>query len=53
MLPGEEHFKNHYADLANKPFFPALVKYMSTGGPVVAMVWSGKAAVKTGRMMLG
>lgn len=28
---------NHYADLASKPFFPGLVKYMQLG-PVVPMV---------------
>lgn len=41
-----------YADLAGKPFFPGLVKYMASG-PVVAMVWQGLDAVKTGRAMLG
>jgi nucleoside diphosphate kinase len=29
--------KKHYADLAGRPFFPGLVKYMSSG-PVVPMV---------------
>jgi nucleoside-diphosphate kinase len=41
-----------YADLAGKPFFPGLIKYMASG-PVVAMVWEGLDAVKTGRVMLG
>lgn len=44
--------ENHYADLSARPFFPGLVKYMSSG-PVVAMVWEGLNAVKTGRQMLG
>merc|ERR1711913_61558 len=35
-----------------KPFFPGLVKYMASG-PVVAMVWEGLNAVKTGRVLLG
>lgn len=48
----EQHLKKHYADLAGKPFFPGLVKYMSSG-PVVPMVWEGLNAVKTGRQMLG
>jgi len=52
MAPGEEHFKEHYADLAHRPFYPGLVKYMNTA-PVVAMVWEGLGAVKTGRVMLG
>ena len=41
-----------YADLKGKPFFPGLIKYMAAG-PVVAMVWEGLDAVKTGRVMLG
>ena len=53
MLPSEDLLKNHYGDLAEKPFFPSLIQYMHTTGPVVAMVWRGKKAVKTGRMMLG
>uniref|UniRef100_A0A674P7R6 Nucleoside diphosphate kinase n=1 Tax=Takifugu rubripes TaxID=31033 RepID=A0A674P7R6_TAKRU len=42
----------HYIDLKERPFFPSLIKYMSSG-PVVAMVWEGKGVVKTGRVMLG
>jgi nucleoside diphosphate kinase len=41
-----------YEDLKGKPFFPGLIKYMASG-PVVAMVWQGLDAVKTGRVMLG
>ncbi|XP_015599905.1 nucleoside diphosphate kinase [Cephus cinctus] len=48
----EDLLKQHYADLAARPFFPGLVKYMSSG-PVVPMVWEGLNAVKTGRVMLG
>lgn len=51
-LPSEELLKNHYSDLSEKPFFPKLVKYMLSG-PVVCMVWEGKAVVATGRKMLG
>lgn len=47
-----EHLEKHYADLSKKKFFPGLVKYMASG-PVCAMVWEGKGAVKTGRVMLG
>ena len=42
----------HYPDLSSKPFFPKLSEFMSSG-PVVAMVWEGKGAVKTGCKMLG
>lgn len=44
--------EKHYADLSARPFFPGLVKYMSSG-PVVPMVWEGLGAVKTGRVLLG
>merc|ERR1711892_1224610 len=52
MAPGEDHLKEHYADLSARSFFPGLVKYMASG-PVVAMVWEGENVVKTGRVMLG
>lgn len=45
------HFLD-YADLANKSFFPGLIKYMASG-PVVAFVIEGLDAVKSGRVMLG
>jgi nucleoside-diphosphate kinase len=45
-------FCTDYEDLKDKPFFPGLIKYMASG-PVVAMVWQGLDAVKTGRVMLG
>merc|ERR1711973_548960 len=50
MQASEDHLKNHYADLSSKPFFGGLVKYMASG-PVVAMVWEGLNAVKTGRVI--
>ncbi|KAL0112967.1 hypothetical protein PUN28_012307 [Cardiocondyla obscurior] len=52
VWPNEDLLKRHYADLASRPFFPGLVKYMSSG-PVVPMVWEGLNVVKTGRVMLG
>jgi nucleoside-diphosphate kinase len=45
-------FEKHYADLATKKFFPALMEY-AISGPVCAMVWEGDNAVLTGRKMLG
>ncbi|KAJ5735791.1 uncharacterized protein N7483_000916 [Penicillium malachiteum] len=50
--PGQELLEKHYADLATKPFFKGLVAYMLSG-PICAMVWEGKDAVKTGRVILG
>ncbi|XP_076171161.1 nucleoside diphosphate kinase [Ptiloglossa arizonensis] len=52
LWPTEDLLKQHYADLATRPFFSGLVKYMSSG-PVVPMVWEGLDVVKTGRVMLG
>merc|ERR1719154_871386 len=52
MQASEELLKNHYADLSSKGFFTGLIKYMASG-PVLAMVWEGLNAVKTGRVMLG
>jgi len=48
----KKQLETHYSDLADKPFFPGLIAYMSMG-PVVAMVWEGDNVVKTGRLMLG
>ncbi|KAH0293782.1 nucleoside diphosphate kinase, partial [Aureobasidium sp. EXF-3399] len=50
--PGQEHLEKHYADLSDKPFFRGLVTYMNSG-PICAMVWEGRDAVKTGRTLLG
>merc|ERR1711899_415058 len=52
MHASEDLLKQHYADLAKKPFFPDIVGYMASG-PVVPMVWEGLNVVKTGRVMLG
>ena len=52
MHAGPALLASHYEDLSAKPFFPSLVKHMSSG-PVFAMVFEGSNAVKVGRMMLG
>ncbi|KAJ4293471.1 nucleoside diphosphate kinase Ndk1 [Kalmusia sp. IMI 367209] len=52
VTPTKEHLEKHYADLSDKPFFPGLIAYMGSG-PVAAMVWEGRDAVKTGRKILG
>lgn len=51
-LPSEQLLSTHYGDLKDKPFFPSLMKYMQSG-PILATVWEGKDAVKTGRSILG
>ncbi|KAL9612688.1 MAG: hypothetical protein Q9167_002724 [Letrouitia subvulpina] len=50
VTPSKEHLEEHYKDLSQKPFFKNLVTYMLSG-PIVAMVWEGRDAVKTGRGM--
>lgn len=42
----------HYHDLKRKPFYPALIRYMSSG-PVIAMVWEGYNVVRSSRAMVG
>ncbi|UYV71608.1 awd [Cordylochernes scorpioides] len=48
----DELLRQHYSDLAGRPFFEGLVKYMQMG-PVVPMVWEGLNVVATGRDMIG
>lgn len=52
IVPSQEMAAGHYDDLKNKPFFPSLTKFFSSG-PVIAMVWQGKGAILTGRRLLG
>lgn len=44
--------QEHYAHLADKPFFGALTEFM-TSGPVVKMVVSGLGAVSVMRKIMG
>jgi len=44
--------ERHYAEHAGKPFFADLVAFI-TSGPVVAMVWEGRAAITVARTMMG
>uniref|UniRef100_A0A8C9Q855 Nucleoside diphosphate kinase n=1 Tax=Spermophilus dauricus TaxID=99837 RepID=A0A8C9Q855_SPEDA len=48
----ESILAEHYQDLQRKPFYPALISYMSSG-PVVAMVWEGYNVVRASRAMIG
>jgi len=52
ITASKEHLEKHYEDLSSKPFFPGLVSYMASG-PICAMIWEGRDAVKTGRVLLG
>lgn len=52
VTASKEHLEKHYEDLSTKPFFPGLIQYMGSG-PICAMIWEGRDAVKTGRALLG
>ena len=50
--PTIDEAKEHYIDLAAKPFYGGLCEYFASG-PICAMCWEGKGAIKAGRMLLG
>lgn len=53
MLRMDEHMaKRHYAAHAGKPFFPDLVKFI-TSGPLVALLVEGERAIEVMRLMMG
>ena len=47
-----EQAADHYSEHSEKPFYPGLVEFI-TSGPVVAMVIEGDSAVSTVRGMMG
>lgn len=48
----EDLARRHYAEHVERPFFPELLEFI-TSGPVVAMEWSGDSAVAVSRSMMG
>lgn len=44
--------EEHYKELADKPFYPKLISYI-TSGPVCAMVWEGNGVVEGARQVIG
>jgi nucleoside-diphosphate kinase len=48
----EAQLREHYDDKVDKPFFPGLVNYM-TSGPIVGIVVSGTDVVRAFRTMAG
>nr|WP_306473856.1 nucleoside-diphosphate kinase [Mogibacterium diversum] len=48
----EAILKEHYAHLADKPFFPEIVAFM-TSGPVLGMIVEGENAVQGMRIIMG
>ncbi|GIN70062.1 nucleoside diphosphate kinase [Bacillus sp. J14TS2] len=52
MSISEELAESHYAEHKERPFFPGLVQFI-TSGPVFAMVWQGEQVIATARQMMG
>lgn len=52
MTLDEAILKEHYAHIADRPFFPEIVTYM-TSGPVLAMIVEGENAVIGMRTLMG
>ncbi|KAK8847367.1 hypothetical protein IAR55_005224 [Kwoniella newhampshirensis] len=53
LTPSPALAKEHYSDLSARPFYGSLVKYITSGTPVVAMVWEGKDVIRQGRRIVG
>lgn len=52
MSVSRELAEQHYDVHKERPFFPGLVKFI-TSGPVVAMVWEGDGVVASARKIIG
>ncbi len=52
MALSEELLKEHYAHIADRPFFPEIVAFMQSS-PVVALALSGENAIGRVRELLG
>lgn len=48
----EEKLREHYAHIADRPFFPEVVEYMMSG-PVVGMIVEGENVIKGMRNFMG
>jgi nucleoside-diphosphate kinase len=52
MSVSRELAETHYGVHKEKPFFPGLVDFI-TSGPVVGMVWEGKGVIASARKIIG
>lgn len=50
--PNVEALREHYAEHADKPFFPGVIEYMGSG-PIVAIVASGVGVIEGFRLLAG
>ena len=48
----EDLARRHYEEHVEKPFFPELLDFI-TSGPVIAMEWSGESAITVCRDLMG
>ena len=48
----EKILREHYAHIADRPFFPGILEYM-TSGPVVGMIVEGENVVQGMRIIMG
>ena len=52
VVPSKETAESHYADHSERPFYPGLIEFV-TSGPVVCMAWNGKDAIAVARTLIG
>ena len=52
VVPSRETAETHYAVHAERPFYPGLINFV-TSGPVVCMAWNGKDAISVARTLIG
>ena len=52
MQVEESLAKQHYGEHVDRPFFPGLVSFI-TSGPIVAMAWEGENAIGLARQTMG
>ena len=52
LRPSRELAERHYAPHRERPFFPGLIQFL-TSGPVMAMVWEGPRAIEQVRALMG
>ena len=52
VVQSQETAEAHYEVHNERPFYPGLIKFV-TSGPVVCMAWSGKDAIAVARTLIG
>ncbi len=52
LTPSLELAEAHYAVHKERPFYPDLIEFI-TSGPVVAMAWKGEEAIAASRKLIG